>query len=246
MIEINNLYILRNWPLSIYLIGQFVLELNLIYDSIVIKLSTELYRIKEEKIKDAIENRCDNLKNNQWRTIDSITEKEMKKIYINRVIIENKQNEEILITEMDKIKEITVDHFKNFAGSKSQEIEIPDDWKEEYRPRTDFDSTIFKEVLMPVSDEEWKDMVQSVPLGKACELTSIAYEDLKQALEDFNFLLKEIINEVLDNQIIPEDWKKANIYLILKPKLWGYRLVNTRPITLLEIPRKAMMKIITK
>ncbi|CAB4487371.1 unnamed protein product [Rhizophagus irregularis] len=99
---------------------------------------------------------------------------------------------------------------------------------------------------MPITDDEWNDMVDSVPLGKACGPTNIAYGDIKKSPSEYNNLLRKLIDDILATQEIPLDWKRANIYPIPKPKPWGYKLENTRPITLLEIPRKAMMKIIKK
>ena len=43
---------------------------------------------------------------------------------------------------------------------------------------------------------------------------------------------------------MPKAWKRAAIYPIPKPTEWKYNLSNTRPITLLETPRKLMVKIL--
>ncbi|CAG8758383.1 8183_t:CDS:1, partial [Rhizophagus irregularis] len=83
--------------------------------------------------------------------------------------------------------------------------------------------------------EEWNDMIENVPLGKASGLTEIIYEDIKKAPDEFNSLLRKLIDNIFLQQELPEDWKDTNIYLIPK----GFRLVNARPITLLEVPKKA-------
>ena len=46
-------------------------------------------------------------------------------------------------------------------------------------------------------------------------------------------------------QIVPEDWKQAYIYPIPKPSEWQCDITKTRPLTLLDTLRKAVMKIIT-
>lgn len=74
----------------------------------------------------------------------------------------------------------------------------------------------------------------------------IIYEDIKASPKEFSNLLRELINDIFVHQQIPKDWKKVNIYLIPKPKPWEFKLVNTHPITLLEMPQKVMMKILTK
>src|SRR5437588_11939034 len=45
--------------------------------------------------------------------------------------------------------------------------------------------------------------------------------------------------------LIPSSWFKAIIYSIPKPGDWNLNLNKTRPITLLECPRKLYMKILT-
>jgi pyoverdine/dityrosine biosynthesis protein Dit1 len=51
---------------------------------------------------------------------------------------------------------------------------------------------------------------------------------------------------IFNQQEIPVEWKNAYIYPIPKPKPWGSRLINTRPITLLDTARKLMMSILTQ
>jgi hypothetical protein len=46
-------------------------------------------------------------------------------------------------------------------------------------------------------------------------------------------------------QSIPNEWKRANVYPIPKPRNWDAELDNTRPITLLETLRKAFVKLLT-
>ena len=43
---------------------------------------------------------------------------------------------------------------------------------------------------------------------------------------------------------IPDAWREANIYPIPKPTPWGCQLTNTRPITLLDTTRKAMIRLL--
>ncbi len=44
---------------------------------------------------------------------------------------------------------------------------------------------------------------------------------------------------------IPDKWKLAYIYPILKPMDWQCDIMKTQPLTLLDIMRKAVMKILT-
>ncbi|EXX78620.1 uncharacterized protein OCT59_001280 [Rhizophagus irregularis] len=54
-----------------------------------------------------------------------------------------------------------------------------------------------------------------------------------------------LINKCLQLEIIPTKWKEALLFPIPKPHDWNSKLSNTRPITLLETPRKLMVSIIS-
>ncbi|GBC34051.2 hypothetical protein GLOIN_2v1846731 [Rhizophagus irregularis DAOM 181602=DAOM 197198] len=244
--EVNSTYLLLQHRLSRFLIGQYVKELNEIYDTLFSKFSLEMFNLKNDKIKEAIDKRCADLADNQRRMIDNITENEMKKIFIDRVLIDDEDGNSILVTDENKIKDITKDHFQNAAGSKNRTIDDLQEWSDEYEPIRSINELIYNNCLEPITDDEWDIVIKDLPIKKAVGPTGIAYDEIKKAPSEFNHLLRDIINDVLRNQIMPEDWKLANIYPIPKPKPWGYRLNNTRPITLLETARKVMMKIITK
>jgi len=68
---------------------------------------------------------------------------------------------------------------------------------------------------------------------------------LKHLGPSITYKLWILIRAVLSLNNIPTQWKEAYIYLILKPKKWQYYLNNTRPITLLDTVRKALVKLIT-
>ncbi|PKK60950.1 hypothetical protein RhiirC2_856562 [Rhizophagus irregularis] len=218
--NLSNLYIVNSRILKKILLDKYIEELNSIYELIYIKLSVESFKVKDDRIKEAVERRCADLKDNQRRMIDNVTEKEIKKIYIDRLIIKKEENEEILITDMDSIKRATIDHFKGFAGSMNREIDVPNEWIQEYEAINEINEDIYKEVLYPITDEEWDEMVDLMPVGKASGPTNIIYEDIKKSPKEFNDLLKNLINDIFEKQKLPIDWKKANIYPIPKPKPW--------------------------
>jgi hypothetical protein len=85
------------------------------------------------------------------------------------------------------------------------------------------------------SIEELKETINGLPKGKAAGPSGITYELFKLASDEFIKKLNELIALIFRKQEIPKEWKEAYIYPIPKPKPWGSRLVNTRPITLLEI-----------
>ena len=58
-------------------------------------------------------------------------------------------------------------------------------------------------------------------------------------------LLRRFYNVLLITEFLPSNWNKGVIYSIPKPEDWNLELNKTRPITLLECPRKLYMKILT-
>ncbi|PKC57076.1 hypothetical protein RhiirA1_473056 [Rhizophagus irregularis] len=85
-----------------------------------IKTKLENIPMKIEDEMGAVERHCNDLNTNQRRMIDSITEKEIKKIHIDMLLIKNNNNEDILITDTEDI------------NSKNRQVEIFDDWINEY------------------------------------------------------------------------------------------------------------------
>ena len=56
--------------------------------------------------------------------------------------------------------------------------------------------------------------------------------------------LLHLINACICLSVIPADWLDAFVYPIPKPTEWQHELKHTRPITLLEVPRKLMVKVL--
>ncbi|GET01189.1 reverse transcriptase family protein [Rhizophagus clarus] len=94
--------------------------------------------------------------------------------------------------------------------------------------------------------DEWIDNVKSLPNNKASGPSGISYEMLKNLNEDNQSFLHAFICVCLDLNDIPDEWKKATIYPIPKPKSFFADLTNTRPITLLETPQKAFISLLNR
>ncbi|GBC03229.1 hypothetical protein RclHR1_05020006 [Rhizophagus clarus] len=69
-----------------------------------------------------------------------------------------------------------------------------------------------------ISLEELTDVITNLPKGKAHSPTNITYEDIQLLFPATKELLLELFNNILEIMVIPDDWLKTNIYLILKPK----------------------------
>lgn len=238
-------YYITSYNFRKILCQTYVAEVEDIYIVAHISLNTEINRRKEQKITDAISKRQQDLEFDKKHMIDNVMEREFKKINIDRLITQDTDGDELLITDEKEIKRLVADHFQNCAGSINHEKEITPEWIDEYRPKEDISTSIYDSVMVPITIEELIETAKSLPGKKATGPTGIAYEDIKLTIEPLKELLQEIFNEILETGELPKDWLRAHIYPIPKPKPWRYDLNNTRPITLLETVRKFFVKILT-
>uniref|UniRef100_U9UGS7 Reverse transcriptase domain-containing protein n=1 Tax=Rhizophagus irregularis (strain DAOM 181602 / DAOM 197198 / MUCL 43194) TaxID=747089 RepID=U9UGS7_RHIID len=169
-------------------------------------------RIKEEKIKEAVERRCEDLHSNQRRMIDSVMEKEIKKIVIDRLLTEDKDGQDILVTDEAEINKLTIEHFKNFAGIQNHDVELPDFWKNEYESKSNVEENIYQNVLDPINDEEWVE-----PL--AFNFPGLSYMDDMNFISDCKDNLEKIL-EIADSFYRMNDIKinKEKSELLLRTK----------------------------
>jgi hypothetical protein len=70
--------------------------------------------------------------------------------------------------------------------------------------------------------------------NKAPGPSGITYEDIIHLHKDVKLILISIYNRMISLGIIPSKWREALLFPIPKPYNWDSKLVNTRPITLLE------------
>ena len=92
---------------------------------------------------------------------------------------------------------------------------------------------------------EWYNIINNLPLGKATGPSKISNEMLKHLGPSALNKLWILISHCITNGDFPDQWKEAFIYPVPKPQEWHNRLNNTRPITLLDIVRKATVKLLT-
>jgi exonuclease III len=232
-----------DYPLTEPIRLRLAEKLKILKELYFIEYKNEIERYKEEKIKNAIEQRCIDLKDNQKRMINNICEKEMRKIIIDHIYLED---ECIIITDDNRIKEEVNKHFQNVAGTVNKEKIIPDGWIETYQPLNYVDDSIYKILMDVPTMDELSAAISKLPKGKAAGPSGIDYELFQLASPTYIEQLRNLIEKIFKNEMIPEGWKIAYVYPIPKPKPWGSRLVNTRPITLLETARKLTVSILTQ
>jgi len=217
-----------------------------ILGALLAKYKLEHKKTSDDQIKKYIEQRCTNLKDSPKKMLDSLLNRDKRFIVMDRIII-NKDGEQVLLTDEASIKKATNDHFQRVAGSKNESKEFSKEWaewKNEYRPKDDIDSSIYKDLMSPPSKSEWYAIIQQLPKGKASGPSGISNEMLQHLGPSMFDKLWIFIKATLKLSDFPAQWKEAHIYPIPKPQEWHHNLNNTRPITLLDTTRKAVVKLL--
>src|SRR5437763_14103807 len=87
-------------------------------------------------------------------------------------------------------------------------------------------------------------IVKESPNNKASIPSGITYELIKHLGTTMQKMLLHPINACIRLSVIPADWLDAFVYPIPKPTEWQHELKHTRPITLLEVSRKLIVKVL--
>ncbi|GET04391.1 RNA-directed DNA polymerase from mobile element jockey-like [Rhizophagus clarus] len=205
------------------------------------------YEYKKNMMDTFIQERNQNYKTDKKKMIKSVLERPHTSLSINKVY-KNDNNEDILYTEESEVKEQTNLHFQTIAGAINCEKDLSQhpEWQDQYQPKHDVQYTIYSDLMKYPTLDEWIDNVKSLPNNKASGPSGISYEMLKNLNEDNQSFLHAFICVCMDLNDIPDEWKKATIFPIPKLKPFFANLTNTRPITLLETPRKAFISLLNR
>ncbi|CAB5321481.1 unnamed protein product [Rhizophagus irregularis] len=221
-------------------------ELNEIRKQLRIVFKLELNIMEQEQIISNIKKRCDNYKDDQGRMIQSITEKEMVSISIEKIYKKDHNGNEVLITDENQVMEETNRHFQTVAGSVNRKKPIQGRWKEQYKPQPHINENIYSGIMDAPSYDEWLDIIRQLSNGKATGPSGVSNEMLKHLSDDCNHILYYLICKIIELGYLPKQWKEATVFPIAKPKPFNCELSNSRPITLLETTRKALISLLNR
>jgi exonuclease III/ribonuclease HI len=202
-------------------------------------------KYKSESMKNYVEKRCDDLLSNQKSMITSILERKKKSIVLDRVIVKRGNIIE-LITDPDLVNKETILHFQTVAGGINESKQLNDRWQAQYSPKSDIREKWYECIMLPPTMEEWSSVIKSLPLHKATGPSGISNEMLRHVGPIMADAIHQLICVCLRINDIPQQWREATIYPIPKPMDWECDLNKTRPITLLETLRKALVKLVTQ
>ncbi|PKY32221.1 hypothetical protein RhiirB3_491131 [Rhizophagus irregularis] len=170
-------------------------ELNEIRKQLRIVFKLELNIMEQEQIISNIKKRCDNYKDDQGRMIQSITEKEMVSISIEKIYKKDHNGNEVLITDENQVMEETNRHFQTVAGSVNRKKPIQGRWKEQYKPQPHINENIYSGIMDAPSYDEWLDIIRQLSNGKATGPSGVSNEMLKHLSDDCNHILYYLISK---------------------------------------------------
>ncbi|CAB4408520.1 unnamed protein product [Rhizophagus irregularis] len=210
-----------------------------------------LHLLKEKEFQDFsirahLDDRDNNYDTDISLFIDSALSRTRRHITLDRVFIDHPTKPRLL-TDPKDIDDAIVDHFQNFvpihSSPPSSISMLPTRWSDAYQPLPDVFADIYDSLLNPPSLDEWLSTVSSMPNDKAAGPSMITYEMLKHLGPRVSDLLLILIQHCLLKADIPDLWRQAMVFPIPKPHEWKCQLKNTRPITLLEVIRKTLVKL---
>jgi hypothetical protein len=211
------------------------------------KLSYKEEKKKQnEAIKKALQKRCEDLKTNQKRVIQTLTNSYRDRIKIDRIKVKQQKGEDYITTQREEIFHQIYKYYSEAFKKRDAGFEhLEDSWKEQYSPREFIKDEWFSPLYNKIEEEELKATLRVLPNNKAAGPSGIKYEMLKHLGNEGITVLTELFNLFLIKGATPRSWKESLLYPISKGKEWKCELNNTRPIVLLEVTRKCFTKILT-
>jgi hypothetical protein len=204
-------------------------------------------RKQSELIKKALQKRCEDLKTNQRRVIQTLTNSYRDRIKIDRIKVKQQKGEDYITTQREEIFHQIYKYYSEAFKKRDAGFKYLDDsWKEQYFPRDFIKEEWFSPLQEKIKEEEIKAMLRTLPNNKAAGPSGIKYEMLKHLGDEGIAVLTELFNLFLIKGLTPKSWKESLLYPISKGKEWRCELNNTRPIVLLEVTRKCFTKILTE
>ncbi len=130
---------------------------------------------KRDQIKFYSEQRNNDLVDNQSRMLNSILNKEKRRITLDRIMVTDVDSPYIS-TDQEDIERIATKHFQTSAGIPPDDVSIPSDWLPDFAPKDNIDVSIYQNLMNPILDSEYLNIISNLPNNKASGPSSITYE----------------------------------------------------------------------
>jgi len=137
-------------------------------------------------------------------------------------------------------------HFKaQFRKRNVQEENIPRKWIKIYNPIQEINSEIYCDLDNSISEEEWTEALKNTKPKSAPGPSGISYPLIKKVGPLAQKVFRHLANICIHDGEIPIKWKLSKLYPIPKGEDWNYNLTNVRPIILLEVFCKTVVRVLT-
>src|SRR5688572_3921366 len=98
--------------------------------------------------------------------IDSILNRKRKIINLDRCL-DNSQLDRPLLTNNIEVKNEVNRHFQHIAGTTHCDKSIPEEWTSTYQPINDIDPSLYDQLTLFPSADEWYRIIDCLPNDKA-------------------------------------------------------------------------------
>lgn len=204
---------------------------------------TTLMETKKNAIARALERRRNWLETDKKKMINNILDSKRKQIALDRIITQEEETK--VITNEEEIKKKVKEHFENWT-TKGTHKNIKEEWKHDYEPIRHVKDSWYSELMVEITSEEIKSVLQTVSNISAPGPSQIPYRAIKNLGSKALEAIRRIFNNTMSTRKMPTDWKNGTIYPIPKTMDWENDLSKVRPITLLEAIKKIFTKIMTQ
>ena len=181
--EINQVYQTQIRPLPEYWSQVDINELKNWRKVLRKKVEEEECKNKEQEISTRIEQRFGMMKENKKKMLQSLLNKPYNKVTIDRVLREESthyQNQELIVDESLVKQQVTAYFQKQFKKRNQKFEEMNQKWKKEYEPKKDINSDLYKNIISPISEEEWTQALRKTQNKTAPGISGIGYILLKK------------------------------------------------------------------
>ncbi|KAF9431129.1 hypothetical protein BGZ76_000532 [Entomortierella beljakovae] len=189
-------------------------------------LQTERALIQRSKIREAIDNRCEQMTLCTSKMLDSVLDRHRGKVVIDRVQ-QLVGNNTVNVQETEAVKEVVRKHFNEWHKERTVlSLDSSARWMSQYSPKEWIKEEWYDGLMDLPSVEEFEKVLHSVPKGKASGETGTSNELFTHQGKLGDYMLFQIICACLIQEEIPIAWKTGIIYCIPKAAEWSGNLAE--------------------
>ena len=203
-------------------------------------------QMKRQRLRAAITKRCEQMQTHLSQSLASILDRG-RETSTAQVIKKDSPTGLSYLTAWPEVEEELCDIFHRWTATRNPQVHtLRTDplWAEIYQPTPPHLSplgTLGHKLTMP----ELEEVLADTPGGKASGPTGISYELLSKLGTKARVFLLSVLNKALSTATVPQEWL-SHIILPIPKGPWTQDYNATRPIALLETPRKILEQLINK